>query len=244
MQDNFNNIDTFFSDENTSVRFEAEVKPPPHKVDLFGAQPIKSIGFNQDEIIEDILQLHSLNKKIDIDPTYSIGNFYKGRIEKPKYKFDIDPQCEGVLQSDARHLPLGDGSVETIMFDPPFLVGSETETTGKIKGRFSWFESYRHLWDFYFDALTEFYRILKPKGIVIFKCQDFITGGKQHFSHVEIMNYAVQIGYYPKDLFTLFVKTRMFHPKDVLGQQHARKYHCYFWVFEKSNCKILYGRSV
>lgn len=38
---------------------------------------VKSISYDQSEIIKDILDLHVKNKKIDCDPTYSIGNFYK-----------------------------------------------------------------------------------------------------------------------------------------------------------------------
>ena len=242
MENFFNIEENETTGTNLSVGVDLLVSRQP-KRDLFGIVPIKSISFNQDEVIESILQLHSINGKIDIDPTYSTGNFYKGKIQKPEYKFDLEPQCKGVLPADARQLPLENESVYTLMFDPPFLVGSETETTGKIKGRFSWYPTYKALWKFYEDALKEFYRILKPKGIVIFKCQDFVTGGKQHFSHVVIMNIAVRLGYYPKDLFTFLVKTRMYHQKDLEGQQHARKYHSYFWVFEKSNCKIDYGLS-
>ncbi len=213
------------------------------KEDLFGIVTISSISFNQNEIIGNILQLHSPNQRIDLDPTYSIGNFYKNGIREPEYKFDIEPQVEGVLQSDVRHLPLSDNSVSTIIFDPPFVMGGQNyekaeEGSCIIAKRFSSFSSWRELQELYFGSLKEFYRILKPKGIVIFKCQDSVSGGKQHFSHVEVMNYAVQLGYYPKDLFILLAKHRL---TDGRVQQHARKFHSYFWVFEKSNCKVDYG---
>ena len=228
--------------EETTEQFGVEqlVSRQPN-IDLFGIVPIKSISFKQDEIIESILHLHSVNNRIDVDATYSIGNFYKGGIQKPEYKFDINPQAEGVLQADARHLPLGYESVYTIMFDPPFLI--KTGDGSIIKDRFSCFPDVKSLWQFYYDSLKEFNRVLKPKGIVIFKCQDAVLGSGQHFMHVEIMNYAVQIGFYPKDLFILLFKNRMYQEKDLTGQQHARKHHTYFWVFQKSKCKIPYGLS-
>ena len=58
---------------------------------------IKSISDNEEEIIQGILKLHCKHP-IELDPTYSKGNFYKGSIEKPKYKFDIDPQVDGVTK--------------------------------------------------------------------------------------------------------------------------------------------------
>jgi len=38
---------------------------------------IKSINYDQHEIIKDILQLHNNGEDIECDPTYSKGNFYK-----------------------------------------------------------------------------------------------------------------------------------------------------------------------
>jgi hypothetical protein len=43
------------------------------------------------KLIESILQLHC-QFPIELDPTYSKGNFYKGKIAAPEHKFDISPQ--------------------------------------------------------------------------------------------------------------------------------------------------------
>ena len=37
---------------------------------------IRSIGYNQHEILYNIMQMHNDGKPFDCDPTYSIGNFY------------------------------------------------------------------------------------------------------------------------------------------------------------------------
>lgn len=209
---------------------------------------IKSISYDQSEIIKNILTLHVKNKKIDCDPTYSIGNFYKNTgIEDPAYKYDINPQVAGVELGDSRNLPLEDSSIECIIFDPPFLA-----TTGKslyenhenniINKRFGVYTSEKELHQFYVDSLKESYRILKDKGIMIFKCQDKISSGKQYMSHVFIMNEAVKIGFYPKDLFVLLAKNRLIADWQVKNQKNARKFHSYFWVFEKANKVIEYTK--
>ena len=59
---------------------------------LFGKKVISTIGYNEQEMIRDILYLHAKGKHIDCDPTYSIGNFYKNGVPKPKYRFDKYPQ--------------------------------------------------------------------------------------------------------------------------------------------------------
>jgi hypothetical protein len=208
---------------------------------LFGEKIISTISYEESEIIGDILYLHANGKNIDCDPTYSIGKFYKHE-QKPKYKFDKFPQINGVIQADACSLPLEDESVEVIMFDPPFVIGGKVksgpEDSNIIAKRFTNFLNFEELKDMYSGALKEFHRILKSNGIVIFKCQDVVVSAKNHFTHCWVMMEAIQQGLYPKDLFIYVVENRIIGKMN--KQQHARKYHSYFWVLEKSECKIKY----
>lgn len=206
---------------------------------------IKSISYDQIEIIRNILELHVPDHRIDLDPTYSIGNFYNGTgIEAPVLKFDISPQIEGVVQGDSRDLPIESESIGCIMFDPPFLA-----TTGKslqegkgnvINKRFGVYPNEKELHQFYIDSMIEAYRILKDRGILIFKCQDKVSSAKQYMSHVFIMNEAVKIGFYPKDLFILLAKNRIVADWQARNQKNARKFHSYFWVLEKTKKTIEY----
>lgn len=186
---------------------------------------ITSISYNQQEIIHNILQLHTIKHKIDADITYSKGVFYKdGIIPAPEYKFDISPQTSDTIQADARALPISDNFFDCVMFDPPFLA-----TTGKslhtnndsniIAKRFSVFNNEKELYQFYIDVMKEVYRVLKDDGILIFKCQDKTSSGKQYLSHVFIINEAVKIGYYPKDLFILLAKSRIIADWQVRNQK-------------------------
>lgn len=207
---------------------------------------IKSISYDQAEIIKNILKLYVLTGKIDLDPTYSRGNFYKNTgISKPLLRFDIEPIIDEVSYGDCRNLPLESGSVDCIMFDPPFLA-----TTGKslksvadnniLNKRFGVYPTEKELFQFYSDSLKEMYRLLKDDGILIFKCQDKVSSGKQYLSHVYVVNKAVETGFYPIDLFVLLSKNRLV-AKWQKNQKHARKYHCYFLVLQKKDLKVEYG---
>lgn len=194
---------------------------------------ISTIGYDQHEIIKDIISLHC-PQGIELDPTYSKGNFYnRPGIDEPLEKFDLFPQTDDTLRANANNLPHLNSSISSIMFDPPFLVGyTKEKPSGIIGERFHGFRYIKDLWDWYSECLAEFYRILEPKGILIFKCQDTVSGGKNWFSHVYIMKEAERIGFYNKDLFILLAKNRIVghnHSK----QQHARKYHSYFIVLKK-----------
>ena len=198
---------------------------------LFGKKVISSINYNEQELIRDILYLHCDGKDIDCDPTYSIGNFYKNGLRKPKYKFDIEPQVDGVLTASADNLPLDSNSINTIMFDPPFVFGIHGKAEENIMAkRFSIFNNFDELMNMYVGSLKEAYRILVKNGVMIFKCQDY-TDSKSTFTHCMVYNWATEIGFYPKDLFILFSKNRVFNPS--VTQRHGRKFHSYYWVLIK-----------
>ncbi len=202
---------------------------------------IKSIDYDQENIIRNIIELHS--GEIELDPTYSKGNFYK-HIQKPKYCFDINPVASGVWQADVIDLPIKSNSIKSIMFDPPFLAtkGPSLEVndgSNKINKRFGVYPNEEELHCFYCNALRELYRVLKDKGILIFKCQDKVSSGKQYLSHVFIINEAEKLGFYCKDLFVLLAKNRIVANWQK-NQKHARKYHSYFLVFQKTNKRICY----
>ena len=207
---------------------------------------VKSIGYDQSEIIRNILKLHVPERKIDCDPTFSTGAFYNGTgIALPEYRFDISPQRSDVIQADARRLPLADSSISCMMLDPPFLAtkGKSLKSTDSniINRRFGVYPDEKSLHRCYSDMLAEAYRVLKPDGILIFKCQDKVSSGKQYMSHVYIMNEAVRIGFYPKDLFILLAKSRLVANWQKQNQRNSRKYHSYFWVFQKNNRRIEYA---
>lgn len=206
---------------------------------------VRSVGFDQGEIIRNILRLHVPEGKIDCDPTFSTGAFYRGTgVDPPGLRFDISPQVDGVVQADARSLPLQDASLSCLILDPPFLATkgrSLTEGDGnRINRRFGVYQDEKSLHQCYRDMIREAYRVLKPDGILIFKCQDKVSSGKQYFSHVFVVNTAVEIGFYPKDLFVLLARNRLVADWQARNQKHARKYHCYFIVFQKCKTRINY----
>ena len=206
---------------------------------------IKSINYDQKEIIKNILELHA-PCGIDLDPTYSKGNFYKNsNIKDPEFKYDLNPQIPGVEKASADELPFEDESMHCVMFDPPFLATKgpslkEANGSNKINKRFGVFEDEVSLHEFYIRAMKEFYHILDDGGVLIFKCQDKVSSGKQYFSHCFVQQEAEKIGFYPKDLFVLLAKNRLVADWQTKNQKHARKFHSYFWVFEKLKKKVKY----
>lgn len=197
---------------------------------------VKSISYSQDEILSWVIQLYCPNG-FDLDPTYSKGVFYKN-VPEPQLKFDLNPQREDVRQADCRDLPLNNESINSLVFDPPFIIRKGGKQNSIIQNRFSSMENYKDLYKFYEESLEEFYRILKPKGFLIFKCQDMFNNGKQRWSHIIILQLAEKLGFYAEDLFILLAKSRLMSP-NMFNQKHSRKFHSYFWVLKKQCLKSL-----
>lgn len=207
---------------------------------------VKSINYSQTDILKDIIRLYIPTGRIDADVTYSKGVFYKdGNIKKPRYRFDIFPQDERTVYADCRDLPLKSNSINSMIFDPPFLAtsGKSLQQTGDnnlMLRRFGYYSNEKELHTFYRDSIAEFYRVLFENGILIVKCQDKISSGKQYLSHVFIINQAIEQGFYPEDIFVLLAKSRLIADWQAKNQKHSRKFHSYFIVFRKSSLQIEY----
>jgi hypothetical protein len=200
---------------------------------------IKSINFDQSDIIANILELHAPGG-IDLDMTYNLGLMYGDRRDiQPKRKGDINPNLgHDVEKLDSRILKnFKDGSLKCVMYDPPFFAsGGE----GGIMGdKYSSYTSMDELFSGYSQTLAASWRVLAKHGVLIFKCQDSIYGRVQWMTHCEVMNMAVAQGFYPLDLFIVLAKNRMIQT-NFQNQNHARKFHSYFWVFQKKNSLARY----
>lgn len=196
----------------------------------------KSLYFDQEELIDAIETLYCVDG-IECDLTYGNGAFYKNR-KRPDTCLDIDPQQDHVNQCCSTETGLNDCSLSNLMFDPPFLTYIRAARNGNgnmvMANRFSGYWRYDELEDHYKKTLKEASRILKKKGKMIFKCQDIIHNHKMHCTHANIINWAFEYGFRLQDLFVLAARHRMPSPNRNGTQKHARVFHSYFLVLEKT----------
>jgi hypothetical protein len=198
------------------------------------AETIRSVYFTNAEILDGIQRLHC-QSGFECDLTYGNGAFWKGR-KIPKHCFDITPLSEGVIKASSCAVPLPDCSLSNLVFDPPFLtyVRQGRDHNGKVAmtSRFGGYYRYEELIEHYTETIKEAMRLLKPLGVMVFKCQDIIHNHKMHCTHVNVCNWATQEGFRILDLFVLAAKARMPGPQKGT-QRHSRVFHSYFLVFQK-----------
>ena len=151
----------------------------------------------------------------------------------------IDESLKDVTVASSDSIPLDDNSVSSFVFDPPFLtyIRAAREGNGNMvmSKRFSGYWRYDELENHYKATLDEAARVLKYKGIMVFKCQDIIH--KMHCTHANVINWSSNL-FRLKDLFVLAAKNRMPSPNRKGTQKHSRIFHSYFLVLERNKVKI------
>lgn len=205
-----------------------------HKRKVQKGEVVFSLSFDERKIIRAIMELYNDGEPFDLDPTYSRGRFWTG-LPQPVHKFDLAPQTPETRQASSDALPFEDGELGSIMFDPPFVIKNqerEGAVLGKIEKRFSGYKTIGDLQEHYYTSLQEFYRILRPGGLLAFKCQDMVTGGRNYPVHAWVIEWATENGFRFQDIFILGNKNVLLAP-NLANQQHARKSHSYFLVFRK-----------
>ena len=203
-----------------------------------------------ENVFPQILNLHVPKGSKIADVTWGKGVFWK---KVPKNQYEVLPS-DIAMGIDCRDLPYENESIDCIVLDPPYMEGfyrkkkshkagsgthsafSKAYSNGDEKnddsqnnGTKKWHAA---VTDMYFKAGFEAQRVLKKNGVLIVKCQDEVSAGKQWLTHVEIINEYEKYGFYSKDLF-IIVRINKPSVSRLKKQVHARKNHSYFLIFIK-----------
>ena len=182
-----------------------------------------------------IVDMHRLGYLRDddmvIDPTYGRGLWWTQW--RPKALTCHDLAEDGV---DFRDLPYEDGVFDAAAYDPPYISPGGRSTTG-IPDMFDRYgltdaPTSPARTQMLIDAgLAEVARVVRPKGLILAKCQSYISSGKLWLGDYHTITAGLAIG------LTLY--DRLEHISGVRPQppgrrqMHARRNHSTLLVFQR-----------
>jgi hypothetical protein len=139
---------------------------------------------NNAALIADVARLGYLDGMV-LDPTYGKGNWWKIYEPEVLMKSDIMHDVPGGVMGgiDFTDLPWVDNMFDAVAFDPPYVSVGGRKTTG-LAGMHSAYgltnapTTPLGVQEQIYAGLTECTRVLKPRGYLLVKCQDYISSGK------------------------------------------------------------------
>lgn len=173
-----------------------------------------------------------------LDPTYGSGKFWK--LGEPRRLVKHDLKLDGVSY---RNLPERSRTIDRVILDIPYVSvgGRQTSTLKKFQKTYGMDlsgETPALVSRDMARAISESYRVLVPRGILMLKSCNYISGGKFHPGHYLGCQAALHRGFQFLDEFILHSGTGPQPLKNLDGtprrQVHARRAHSYLTVFLKS----------
>jgi hypothetical protein len=194
-------------------------------------------GSNAD-LISAASRLYIHNGAMVADVTYGRGAFWT-KTDTSRFtllKSDLLAQDEKE-RHDFRALPYADQSVDVVVLDPPYVHNPGRHMTdGRYNNAATTGGMYHEdIVNLYRAGMVEAKRVLRQQGQLWVKCKDEVESSRQCWSHMEIHDIALELGYSAKDLFVL-VPTSRTSFKRWSEQLHARKSHSFLWVFRNVLC--------
>lgn len=174
-----------------------------------------------------------------LDVTYGRGGFWTliGPKEWPLVEFDGHDLyvLDGV---NFLQLPEADGSVDVVVFDPPYVSqgGRDTSTEQEFMARYGLYDAPRTPTEQQAEiaaGIKECARVLAPRGRLLVKTMDYVSSGRKVWGRRHVIESAEAAGLKHDDEFIHHSGTGP-QPKHA-RQVRARAAHSYLEVFVKPN---------
>ncbi len=205
-----------------------------------GYLPLPSLWEGEDhQLLERMLSFYPRGKPDRIlDATVNVGRFWRGSA-RPVIGLDIERRYRPNVVGDNMQMPFRDESMDVVVYDPPHVPNQGRDRLKDFNTRFglglkspaATDYNFSHL---YLPFVQEAYRVLKPEGVLFCKIADYVHNHRLQWAHVEMIQAGCATGFQPCDCIVKTRKGPIIDPKWKKAH-HARRHHCYWLVFRKSD---------
>jgi len=203
-------------------------------------EPLPSIWYGEDsKLLDKMLRFYPRQEPKDIlDATVNNGKFWRGLNWKIT-GMDIDPQYHPTVVGDNTDMKFPNLSFDVVVYDPPHIPNQGKDRSKDFNTRFGLTikspKEQGYNFAFMYPAfVSEAYRVLRPEGILLCKIADYVHGHRYQWAHIDLIQAAMKVGFCPCDCIVKVRKGPIIDPRWKQAH-HARRQHCYWLVFRKSN---------
>lgn len=203
-------------------------------------QPLASIWSGTDaDLLERMLDFYPKKKpKRILDATVNTGRFWQGS-DRTVIGMDINRKFRPMVVGDNRRMPFKDACFDVVVYDPPHVPNQGADEQKDFNTRFglvlkSPAENGYNFSHLYPPFVREAHRVLKEQGILFCKIADYVHGHRFQWAHLELVHAAVGVGFTACDCIVKVRKGPIVDPR-WKNAHHARRHHCYWLVFRKSD---------
>ena len=187
-------------------------------------------GTNAD-LFAHVIPLWTTPDDVIMDVTYGHGVFWRKLDGLPHIHHDL--RLDGV---DCRALPEQDESVDVVVLDPPYRPthGSKSPMMVEQYGLGTeQLDSMNDVLALYGAAAREAWRVLRPGGRVLVKCQDSSYSSRLHLVTLDVLRELTESGFTLGDQFIYTNPTPLRLNPRVVRAKRARRGHSVLWVAVK-----------
>jgi len=220
---------------------QLELLAEPQQVEQAATyQTLASVWEGDDaELLERMLDFYPRSRPERIlDATVNLGRFWAGSSRRV-IGLDVEPKVQPEVLGDNSRMPFGDDTFDVIIYDPPHVPNQGQDRSKDFNLRFglvlkSSAENGYNLAYLYPPFAREAYRVLRPEGILFCKITDYVHGHRFQWAHIDFIRVASEVGFCPCDCIVKVRTGPIMSPRWKTAH-HARRHHCYWLVFRKSN---------
>jgi hypothetical protein len=164
------------------------------------------------ELIQAVFEMHVyptfIGRQVQVlDPTWGRGTWWNWQSSAVPTRAVTGFDRKTDPEFDFRKMDfIPDNSFDVVAFDPDYVApgGRKTSTIGEFNDRYGLKDEYEtpaSLQQSINEGLTECARVVRPQGLILVKCMNYISSGRPVVGEYEVMKHAETLGLKVHDIF-------------------------------------------